>query len=71
LQTLTLTDEKLDTQLLFELFKPGRQVRWHPVQAFGGAGDRPFFGHGLKNPQLAEFHELSPEQNKLLTIIQF
>jgi hypothetical protein len=71
LQALPLADEQFDTQLLFELFQPRRQVRWHAMQALGSAGDRAFFGDCLKNPQLTEFHLLSPEQNKLLTIIQF
>jgi hypothetical protein len=56
LQALALTQEQLDAQLLFELAQARRQVRWHPVQALGGAGDRAFLGHGLKDTQLAELH---------------
>jgi hypothetical protein len=53
---LTFTNEQLDAQLLLHLLEPGRQVRWHAVQALGSAGDGALFRHGLENAQLTELH---------------
>ncbi|CDI89563.1 hypothetical protein BN889_01498 [Pseudomonas aeruginosa PA38182] len=56
LQALAFAEEQVDAKLFLQLPQARRQVRRHPVQALGGAGDGAFLGDRLEDPQLAELH---------------
>src|SRR6516164_8880791 len=68
MQPLAFPDEERNTELLFQLTNPGRDIRLHPMKPFGRPGDAARANDGIKNAKVGEIHASLPENDMILFI---
>src|SRR5215470_11276654 len=67
-QPLTFPDEERNTEVLFQLMNPGRDIRLHPMKPFRRPGDATRANDGIKNAEVGEIHASLLENDMILFI---
>src|SRR5580704_8222976 len=68
MQPLALPDEERNTEVLFQLMNPGRDIRLYPMQPFGRPGDAAGANDGIENAKVGEIHASLLENDIIIFI---
>jgi hypothetical protein len=68
MQPLAFPDEERNTEILFQLMNPGRDIRLHPMKPFGRPGDAAGANDGIENTKVGKIHASLLENDIIIFI---